>query len=59
MHRPGKEPETPGVSDFHYRPNLVDYSSNMNVTELESALKDMRDKVRWSKEIKSDPSKRI
>lgn len=30
----------------------------MNVTELVATLKDMGDKVRWPKEMKSDPSER-
>lgn len=57
MQQAGKESKTSSISDCHSRPNLANYSFNMNMMELVAVLKDMGDKVRWLKEIKSDPSK--
>lgn len=37
---------------------MADYNLGMNITELVAALKDMRDKVRWLKEVRTYQSKR-
>lgn len=49
MHRHGKEPKTPKVTDYHSMPKLTDYGFSVNVEELVATLKDMGDKVRWPK----------
>ncbi|XP_070035006.1 uncharacterized protein [Nicotiana tomentosiformis] len=45
-------------SNFDTDTRIRDYSFNVNTSELVAVLRSMGDKVRWPKEMKSNPSKR-
>lgn len=53
----GKEPEAPKISAYHHMLKLGDYNFNVNTSELVAVLKDIENKERWIKEIRTDPSK--
>ncbi|XP_019260441.1 PREDICTED: uncharacterized protein LOC109238432 [Nicotiana attenuata] len=52
-----KELDTRG-NDSNKHARVGDYSFNVSTSELVAVLKGMGDKVRWPKEMRSDPSKR-
>lgn len=55
--RADKETKTSKSSVYQLWPKLAHYSFCVNMIELVAALKDMRDKLRWPKEMRTDPSK--
>lgn len=57
MHQDGKEPEISKISGHHSIPKHADYDLGVTMTELVASLKDLGDKVIWSKEMSTDSRK--
>lgn len=57
MHLDGKEAGISKISGYKSIPKHADYDLGVNMTELVAALKDIKVKVIWPKEMSSDVRK--